>query len=97
MDAGTFTPEDTAENGNRFLVGNGYIGVCGTLDEHGAGGLPTEKCLVVEDAEAGIQAARAGCFDSAGIGPAARCGLASYAMEDFRDLLDIIFEREVQK
>lgn len=60
-------------------------------------GLPAEKCLVVEDAEAGIRAARAGCFDSAGIGPAARCGLAGYAMEDFRDLLDIISERKVRK
>ena len=52
-------------------------------------GLPVEKCLVVEDAEAGIQAARAGGFDSAGLGPAAQCGLATYAMEDFRDLVGI--------
>ena len=30
------SPEDMADNGNRFLVGNGYMGVRGTLDEHGA-------------------------------------------------------------
>ena len=32
-------PEEAADNGNRFLVGNGYMGVRGTLDEHGAGEL----------------------------------------------------------
>lgn len=52
-------------------------------------GLPAEKCLVVEDAQAGIQAARAGGFDSAGIGPAARCGLADYSIEGIQDLLTI--------
>lgn len=46
-------------------------------------GLPAGKCLVVEDAQAGIQAARAGRFDSAGIGPAARCGLATYSVESY--------------
>lgn len=30
-----FTPETVADNGNRFLVGNGYLGIRGTLDEHG--------------------------------------------------------------
>lgn len=29
-------PEAAADHGNRFLVGNGYMGVRGTLDEHGA-------------------------------------------------------------
>lgn len=29
-----FTPESIADNGNRFLLGNGYMGVRGTLDEH---------------------------------------------------------------
>lgn len=46
-------------------------------------------CLVVEDAPAGIEAARAGGFDSAGLGEAARCGMATYAMSRFADLLDI--------
>ena len=30
-----FSPEAAADNGNRFLVGNGYLGIRGTLDEHG--------------------------------------------------------------
>lgn len=51
--------------------------------------LPVEKCLVVEDAEAGIQAAAAGGFHSAGIGPAARHSLATYSIKSFQDLIDI--------
>ena len=49
-------------------------------------GLEPGRCLVVEDAEAGIRAARAGGFDSAGLGEAAACGLATYAMRSFGDL-----------
>ena len=49
-------------------------------------GLEPGCCLVVEDAEAGIRAARAGGFDSAGLGEAAACGLATYAMQSFGDL-----------
>lgn len=49
-------------------------------------GLEPGCCLVVEDAEAGIRAARAGGFDSAGLGEAAACGLATYAMRSFGDL-----------
>ena len=49
-------------------------------------GLESGCCLVVEDAEAGIRAARAGGFDSAGLGEAAACGLATYAMQSFGDL-----------
>lgn len=45
-----------------------------------------EACLVVEDAKAGIEAARAGGFDSAGLGEAASCGLATYAMKTFSNL-----------
>ena len=52
-------------------------------------GLPAKDCLVVEDAEAGIRAAVAGGFDSAGLGEAASCGLATYSMERFGDLLGI--------
>lgn len=51
--------------------------------------LPAEKCLVVEDALAGLQAAAAGGFDSAGLGPAAQSGKATYSLHSFRDLLDI--------
>ena len=49
-------------------------------------GLEPGCCLVVEDAEAGIRAARAGGFDSAGLGEAAACGLATYAMQSFGNL-----------
>lgn len=49
-------------------------------------GLEPGCCLVVEDAEAGIRAARAGEFDSAGLGEAAACGLATYTMQSFGDL-----------
>ena len=52
-------------------------------------GLPAKDCLVVEDAEAGIRAAVAGGFDSAGLGEAAACGLATYAMDSFGDLMKI--------
>lgn len=51
--------------------------------------LKPEECLVVEDAEAGIEAAIAGGFDSAGIGPAAECGKATYAMKSISELLKI--------
>ena len=46
-------------------------------------------CLVVEDAKAGIQAAVSGGFDSAGLGEAADCGMATYAMKTFGDLKKI--------
>ena len=52
-------------------------------------GMKPEACLVVEDAKAGIQAAVAGGFDSAGLGEAASCGLATYAMKTFSDLKEI--------
>ena len=55
-------------------------------------GLPAKDCLVVEDAEAGIRAAVAGGFDSAGLGEAAACGLATYAMDSFGDLTGIAAE-----
>jgi len=31
-----YNPEDAAGNGNRFLTGNGFLGVRGTLEEYGA-------------------------------------------------------------
>ena len=46
-------------------------------------------CMVVEDAEAGIQGAIAGGFDSAALGPAAETGLATYNMKSFGDLLKV--------
>ena len=52
--------------------------------------LDPKNCLVVEDAEAGIQAAISGGFDSAALGPAALCGKATYNMKSFKDLLEIV-------
>ncbi len=49
---------------------------------------PTD-CLVVEDAHAGIDAAVAGGFESAGIGEAADHPQVTYRMSKFADLLDI--------
>lgn len=43
-------------------------------------------CLVVEDAKAGIEAAKAGGFDSAGLGEAANCEEVTHAMNSFSDL-----------
>ena len=52
-------------------------------------GLNPKDCMVVEDAEAGIDGGIAGGFDSAALGPAALCGKATYDMKSFRDLLEI--------
>ena len=52
-------------------------------------GLPASQCLVVEDAEAGIRAAAAGGFDSAGLGEASAFAMTTYPMEHFRQLSQI--------
>lgn len=51
--------------------------------------LPPEECLVVEDAQAGIQAATAGGFHSAGLGPAAVCPQTTYPLSTFSGLLHL--------
>ena len=48
-----------------------------------------ENCLVVEDALAGIDAAYAGDFQSAGIGDAAGHSQVTYPIQAFKDLLSI--------
>ncbi len=48
-----------------------------------------ENCLVVEDAKAGIDAATAGKFKSAGLGEAAEHEKVTYPMTSFKNLLDI--------
>ena len=53
-------------------------------------GLAPADCLVVEDAKAGIEAARAAGMDSAAIGDAAGCGLATYDLGRFSDLLSCV-------
>lgn len=49
-----------------------------------------KACLVVEDAEAGLEAAKAGGMDGAGIGDASGSKLADYSLHTFSDLLSIM-------
>jgi beta-phosphoglucomutase len=58
-------------------------------------GLPPEWCVVFEDAAAGIEAARIGCFRSVGIGPKERVGKAEVVFPNLenvhlRDILDLL-------
>lgn len=53
-------------------------------------GLEPGNCLVVEDALAGLQAAATGGFDSAGLGPAAESGKATYSLKSFSGLLEVV-------
>lgn len=52
--------------------------------------LQPEQCLVVEDAEAGLLAAKRGNMDCAGIGEAAKSHLATYKLHDFQELLSVV-------
>ena len=52
--------------------------------------LDPSDCLVVEDAKAGIEAARAAGMDSAAIGDAVDCGLATYNLTRFSDLMNCV-------
>lgn len=54
-------------------------------------GLPPSECLVVEDADAGIEAAFRGGFISAGIGPAKNNKNAAYHLARFEQLKEIVF------
>lgn len=51
--------------------------------------LPSE-CLVVEDAEAGIEAALRGGFDSAGVGEASAYSKTTYPLESFEALREFL-------
>ena len=52
-------------------------------------GLEPQQCLVVEDADAGVEAAIAAGMYSAALRPAAESGKADYLLKDFTDLLNI--------
>ncbi len=52
--------------------------------------IAAEDCLVIEDADAGVEAAIAGQMDSAAIGDATLSGKATYNLTTFSDLLKII-------
>lgn len=49
--------------------------------------LQAQDCLVVEDAQSGLEAAIAGNMDCAAIGDAVKCNKANYNLETFSDLL----------
>ncbi len=53
-------------------------------------GLPPEACLVVEDADAGIEAAKAGGMYAAGIGGAAEHSAADVSLQSFSELLQVL-------
>ncbi len=52
-------------------------------------GLTSKECLVVEDAKAGIDAAVAGGFDSAGLGEAAEYEKSTWQLKNFKDLKNV--------
>lgn len=60
------------------------------LKAAGKRGLAVSECLVVEDACAGISAASAGGFDSAGLGDAAKDKNVTWALNTFGDLKNIV-------
>ncbi len=49
-------------------------------------GLSPSECVVVEDAAAGIEAARAGGFRSIGLGPCERVGMADLILTSLKDV-----------
>lgn len=49
-----------------------------------------KSCLVVEDAQAGVAAAKAGGFDCAGIGEASEDAVITYSIRKISDLLEIL-------
>lgn len=53
-------------------------------------GLPPAQCLVVEDADAGVEAALRGGFPCAGIGPAAQNPNVTRPLSSFSQLLQIL-------
>lgn len=55
--------------------------------------LQPKDCFVVEDAEAGVEAAKAGGFPVFAIGSAVTCEKADYRLQQFSDLREIISNR----
>lgn len=53
-------------------------------------GLSPQECMVVEDAEAGIEAAKLGGMYAAGIGEAAKSENVDESLKTFSDLLDVV-------
>jgi len=55
--------------------------------------LPPSECLVVEDAEAGAEAAQAGGFDCAGLGDANKVETVNYKLTTLGNLIDVLSSR----
>ena len=53
-------------------------------------GKEPKDCLVVEDAKAGVQAAKAGGMDCAAVGEAVKCKLSDYQLSTFSQLLEAV-------
>ena len=53
-------------------------------------GMPTQCCLVVEDAISGVEAAISGGMDCAGLGDAANAPKVTYRLSKFSDLMNFI-------
>ena len=53
-------------------------------------GLEPAECLVIEDAEAGVDAAKNGNMDSAGINAAKDYEVANYHLDSFAEILDVV-------
>ncbi len=49
-------------------------------------GLPPQECVVFEDAEAGVAAAKAGGFKAVGLGPQERVGAADVVLKDLMEV-----------
>ena len=82
------TLDDLRANGYKLAIGssskNGrFVKAAEYVDEQ------ADKCLVVEDAKAGLQAAIAGGMDCAAIGDAVASGLGTYNLSAFADLLKV--------
>ena len=53
-------------------------------------GIPPKKCLVVEDAVSGLQAALSCNMDCAAIGEATKSSIGTYKLTTFSDLLNVV-------
>ncbi|MCL2369638.1 MAG: beta-phosphoglucomutase [Firmicutes bacterium] len=53
-------------------------------------GLKPQECLVIEDAIAGVEAAKAGGFECAAIGDALKSDLPEYKLNTFSDILKLV-------